>query len=407
MADAIFPTDAPFTTRLAPRAGRMVIADDGTDNGHLLVSDIRGLVTSTASSSATLSTSHLGKFIDVDSSGGAVDLTLPPSSGLIDGDTIWLRHSAGANLVKAIFAATDLAWLTAIGDWCAFRWSGSTWVQLTWSIVPRVDDYTVGSSTWTKPPLAKTVTAEGCGGGAGGGAGRRGAAGTVRCAGGPGGHASFVKYTFRAAELSATESVVVGAKGNGAAAVSVNDTSGSNGGAATDTTFGSMFTAHRGFPGGGGTAASGSAGASFGGNMPGGHISGNAAAVAGGAGTVASTAYQIGNAGPGGGITAADAAAAGTNAVRMMCDGIGSQPVGGANTGVAGGDGATDSTQQWWLQGQPGAGGGANLAGAAGRGGHASGYGLGGGGGGASVNGNNSGAGGNGSDGFLRVTTSF
>lgn len=408
MTASIFPTDPPFTNRLAPRADRTLLADDGTSNGSLLVSDVRGLVTTTLNTSTSLSVSHLGSMLEVNVSAADVVLTLPPSANLVDGDTIGFRLSVAGNKVQVTQSGTDLAWLSSVGDCVMTRWDGLTWKLLQWSLADRIDTYpSTGTFTWTKPPLASSIIIEGCGGGAGGGSGRRGAASTIRGGGCAGGHAAFLKYELKASLLGSSETVSVGHKGTGASAISVDDTNGSNGGSATASYVGNVFLAHQSFPGGGGTNVGGSTGLSWGGNLEGGHTNPTASSSTGGTASVPALNFQMANAGPGGGITNANVASAGTDAVRQACDTIGVRPTGGAATGAAGGDGATDTTRQWWFVGQPGAGGGANLSGAGGKGGNASGYGLGGGGGGASVNGSNSGAGGDGSDGYIQITTRF
>src|SRR5829696_1274545 len=93
-----------------------------------------------------------------------------------------------------------------------------------------VQTFTAGSGTWTKPAWAKTVQLFCFGGGGGGGSGRKGAAGSVRCGGGPGGASGFAFATLLASELPDTLAVTVGAAGTSGAAQATNSTSGVSGG---------------------------------------------------------------------------------------------------------------------------------------------------------------------------------
>lgn len=91
-----------------------------------------------------------------------------------------------------------------------------------------VDVFT-GAGTWYKPADLDYVLAMIQGGGRGANAGRRGAAGSNR-AGGYGINGGFILVKIPASQLSSTQSVIVGAAGVGAPAVTTDNTSSSLGG---------------------------------------------------------------------------------------------------------------------------------------------------------------------------------
>lgn len=249
--------------------------------------------------------------------------------------------------------------------------------------------------------------------GIGGGSGRRGAAGSVRGGGGPGAPGGFVPVEVSLAELLAlfpTGLVPynVGPGTAGGAAVAVDDTNGNPGSAAVTATNAtwlgavsgalSVAIAYTGAAGAGGTSTGGSAGATpFG-------------AFLANAGTGSSTSGAAGAqvvrpwAGPGGGITVADAPGNGSGGQ------IGLAGNAAGSAGVVGGAAPTSGTAPAVTVTGPGSGpggGAASIVGAAQAGAAAlPNSGNGGGGGGASLNGNLSGAGGAGGSGFLRYTAS-
>lgn len=115
------------------------------------------------------------------------------------------------------------------------------------------------SGTWTKPTGATKVEVWAWGGGGGGGGGSRQTTGAT---GGPGSGGCLVYEEFAASDLSATETITIGAAGTGGAGVATSTTAnGSNGTDGGDTTFGAHLTAGGGKAGGGGTTSGGSAGA--------------------------------------------------------------------------------------------------------------------------------------------------
>lgn len=320
----------------------------------------------------------------------------------------------------------------------------------------QVDEYsTAGTATWTKPAGAKFVLAELLAAGSGGGAGRRGAAGTLRTGGSGGGGGAYFAQWLPASILGATEIVGVGYGGQGAPAITVDDTDGGIGGAGTESYFGDWawaYTGGRGYGGSTGSVSGGTGGGwtnqgtqgtvtasnvgevnpdptdtlnpttedaiAFGGGgsvMTGTYAgAGGNAVYGGGAGGASQSAYAgwggssvFGGAGggPGGSITAADVAGTGgRGGASAYTSPTGPTGANGGSGGAAGSAGATTSVGS--MAGTGGGGGGASKTAAAGKGGKG-GRGCGGGGGGASLNGFASGAGGDGGDGFVRVTTFF
>lgn len=303
----------------------------------------------------------------------------------------WARLAAGAsgNFLKTLGAAANPVWASAPGS------GGVADVQVF-----------TANGTWTKPATVNFVAVYIEGTGSGGGSGRRGAAGTARFGGGGGCGGAFCSRVFQAADLAATESVVIGAAGTGGAAVTVDNTDGSNGSRGGDCTFSSgskLVQASPGNQGNGGTAASGGAGSnasSVGTLAPG---AGGSSALAGGNNGVGVTIGQVGQAGTGGGgasgITAGDAPSVGGTGGILTGTATGSFLSGGTNGNPAANGNASTAIGC----GTGGGGGNSSIVAAAGNGGTGGGFGGGGGGGGASLNGNNSGAGGNGGPGRVTV----
>lgn len=268
-----------------------------------------------------------------------------------------------------------------------------------------------GAGNYTVPSGAVWLLVEALGGGGAAGSGRRGAAGTVRCAGGPGANGQIVERLISVATAIAMfpsgvipYSVGVGCVGG--AAVTTNDTNGNNGtGAAVlanATVFGNtppdarcMIFARGGAAGIGGTATSGAAATASPGTVT--QTALNGASTTGGPGG----GQSMSGAGIGGGITSADVAGTGGSGGTGW---VGCTPGTGGSVDAAlptSGTAPFSGVAPWSTT--PG-GGAASITTAAQAG--ANGIvnsGAGGGSGGASLNGNNSGAGGNGGTGSLKI----
>lgn len=163
----------------------------------------------------------------------------------MDGDVTSYDAGTGALVVN----------VTAIGGTGTFAgWS----VRARQTASATLQEFT-SSGTWTKPAGATFVMAELWGAGGGGGSGRSGSS-TTRGGGGGGGGAYGFRL-FRAADLSASVAVTIGAGGAGGTSVAAgggNGVAGSTGGASS---FGSLLTIY-----GGSNGDAGQTGSANGGN---------------------------------------------------------------------------------------------------------------------------------------------
>ena len=268
------------------------------------------------------------------------------------------------------------------------------------------------SGTWTKPAGCTQVWVLGMGGGGGGGSGRKGAAGSGRSGGGGGTSGIYAEKHFYASDLSATESVTIGAGGSGGAAQTTNSTNGNAGTDGGDSIFGSLMYFPGGRYGGGGTAGNVSnALAYFASNYvwdngnsntkqtphtaDGANGGGVASSTGGGVG--GSNIFSAGGGGGGGVINSSNTILTTGNGGEGQWNG------GSAIVGTAGG-GTTDGADGSAGTGFNGGGGGAASLLTDGGDGGAGGTAAGGGGGGPAVDSiGNSGAGGNGGNGWIRV----
>lgn len=260
------------------------------------------------------------------------------------------------------------------------------------------------NGTWTNPypTTRRRIRIRGWAGGAPGGGGRQGAAGTVRCGGGPGGAGAYFDRESWTDEQPTTILILLGAGGAAVAGQTNADSNGLTGSAGGLTAFGEHIRAYGGQPGSGGTAAAGNAG--FSGASMFAPPTGSSASSTGLVGNQSAGSY--GGAGapgsPGGGITTANAASnggGGGNTPRSQALGlttVGGQ-VGGANP-TGGCDGVVP------FSGGTGGGGGASSAAGPGQDGQKGKFpGGGGGGGGASVNGQTAGGSLGSGDGYLHI----
>lgn len=280
------------------------------------------------------------------------------------------------------------------------------------------------SGVWTKPAGAVLVEIYLVSGGGGGGSGRRGAAGTARYGGGGGSSGAVNVVQIPASVLGSTENVWIGAGGTGAAAVTTNDTNGSQGGLGSASYFGgtgaaatSYVSTQTGVGGNGGTATSngsGSYGASYFFNNLLAANSYASPSVGSNAFGPALTSYAMRALSPGGigaGLDTANTTRGGQSIAIVGAQTnqfIISTTGGLAQASGRNGSLITNSPAGLFYSIGGSGGGTGDAAGTVrgGRGGNG-GPGAGGGGGGASANGADSGGGGNGGDGFCIIITHF
>ena len=288
------------------------------------------------------------------------------------------------------------------------------------------------SGTWTKPSGVNNVRVVAIGGGGGGGSGiKNTATASFKYGGGGGFMGAYVDKILQATDLTSTVTVTVGTGGTGGASVTTNTTSGNNGTAGGNSTFGTYLTAYGGLAGFGvlttggpyGNVASASTGYEF--SLTSQSLLGFSKGTSGLAisyflsGKPEYTNSSIitggfyGIYGPGGG-AAGGSLDYTSGALITSNNGYGGTGASAVNGGFAGGspvttDGTvgnagTNSTTNSIYGGGGGSGGQASTTGNAGTGGAGGLYGGGGGGGGAAVNSlGNSGAGGNGAAGIIVV----
>lgn len=372
-------------------------------------SDTTQALRTDVSAAATLSAAHMRRAVRCDATATAFILKLPPSP--VEGDWVELRKtdiSTNRVTLQDNGGTTDMAWLSTQFDRVIYAyWSGG-WVAQARDI-QRITDVYTSSTTWPKPPLARTLDVIAIAAGGGGASGRQGAAGSARAGGTGGNIGSSIRVTLPASKAGATETVTIGAGGTSGAAQASASTDGTAGGTGGTTSLGSLVLAIGGLGGIGGTSANTSAtsGATFS------DASGLWLARPGSASNITTVpTAQPNSPGPspgggGGSITTGNSALAGGPAGGAS---ISSTAINAANGGAAGSAGTaggsiSDTTLQYGGQGGGGGGSDTGTGGKAGGDGGAPGGGAGG--GGASINGASSGAGGVGGRGELRVTTIF
>ena len=301
----------------------------------------------------------------------------------------------GTTMTRVLLESSTTALLSLSGTAEVFLTAPATYLGRAL----KIETFTPGSYTWTKAAGAKRCMVACVGGGSGGGSGNKGAAGVVRVAGAGGGGGGVSVFDFHANNLPATVSIVAGAAGVGATAVTVNSTAGANGGSGGDSTFGTFLKAF------------GAAQLSAGQGLTGGGSNGIGADGSGGQGNFGNTLNGIGSGGggSGGGVTAANSASypGGTNNGTYFLASA-TDTGGGQNAPSQNGTQGSDRAAGDWRGGWGGSGGGGSITLNGGTGGKGGTPGGGGGGGGAALDAvGNSGAGGNGGDGRIVVVTYF
>jgi len=299
-------------------------------------------------------------------------------------------HSNASGASAGFMSSADKTKLDGIASGSSAQWS-------------KTDRYEVADSgaTWTKESWTKVVRVFLVAGGGGGASGQVRAAPTACIGGGGGSAGAVVDVIIPASYAGSSQTITVGAGGNGG---SVSSGSGFNAGTGGgNSSFGSLV-----FAIGGGKASNNVGGAAIGISQ---HYSGTGfyTAPSGGAGGGAApsvTKFVSSGGGGGGGITAAtpgalvlaQAGSSVTGAGSVFLGSSGNYSAGAAGAGAVGTDGPTVLGI-----GLGGGGGGANISGNGYSGGNG-GYGGGGGGGGGCARSGNSGAGGNGGAGYVIVT---
>lgn len=343
--------------------------------------------------------------------GGAANIHMTASGGDFDGDWTVPNQTYGDDSEKI---------------------ANTAFVQDAVGALGAVTTEFTSSGTWTKPTGAEIVLVEVWGAGGGGASGNLYLSGADHVGGGGGGGGGYASRWFNASDLSATESVTVGAGGSGAtgAGPSVSafaSGAGNNGGSSSFSSGVKQVIAYGGSGGAGAVLGSTT---SLGGNGGQGYISTNLAAAAnapqdfmGGIATVGSTSINSFMGGGAGG-------SCNNSSSSIMDGGVGYQAGGGGGCGAdgptqlsggagkgRGGISAAGGTYPASINGTAGSdwcgggggacentGGGGISAGNGGAGGRASG---GGGGGAAKIDtgGSKAGNGGAGGNGFVRVTS--
>lgn len=286
------------------------------------------------------------------------------------------------------------------------------------------------SGTWTKPSGLIGIELVIISAGAGGGSGSRTASGTVSRAGGSGGGGGVLVVYISADDLGATESITIGAGGNGGASVTADNTNGSVGTDGGNTSFGSLFTFW------GGAASTTFSGGGQGSSLvqtPAGYVKqayafngpvGRASSSLGSAGRTSAlpdgvNLYVWQGPSDGGGVSSSNFASAGGIGTQLynLAGSTNTSAAQGALGGGTGGNGVSNwgdamTTAPIMLSvgvtgtvhlGTAAGGGGSSINSAGGGAGAPGNYGAGGAGGGASRNGYNSGAGGAGSSGAVKI----
>lgn len=348
-----------------------------------------------------------------------IDDIVPIMLGTQLANTFWLQKSTvtAVGTSPITFASSTLGGILPIAKGGTGATDAATArTNLSAATFADVQIFT-SNQTWTKPTGAKFVNIQLLGGGGGGGSGRKDSTSGVNTyGGGGGGGGSWININVPASVLAATESVVVGAGGAGASAVSTDVTSGSAGTDGGTTSFtinastANSIKAFGGIGGGGGSTTTGAGGAGIV-NANSGSSGGAPSGAAYGNPVAATNIAQFGGPGGsgGGGVGTTNAASNGGYGGRSNTwDKVGgAQGLADSGANAGGGNNYPVASTGVLLTGTGGGGGGGGVSVVGGSGGLGGFPAAGGGGGGGTRSGATSGAGGNGGAGVAIITTYF
>ena len=240
-------------------------------------------------------TGNAGKYVTTDGSTASwaaiVGALIVPSARTSNTILATADSSTSIDVTSGTFSQTFAAAATlGAGWWCVYKNSGTGVVTLDPNAAELIDGLATypmysgearlitctgtafksvvlspfsakftSSGTHIMPPGYAEVEVDVVGAGGQGGSGRRGAAGTQRHGGAPGGAPARVVKRLRDIAAGTSTAVTIGAGGTtGGTVQTVNDTNGVTGQDGGNTTFGSLVTAYGGCGGSGGQAIGGS-----------------------------------------------------------------------------------------------------------------------------------------------------
>lgn len=382
------------------------------------VANISTVKRSARTSNTILGTADAATLIDITS--GTFTQTFTAVATLADGWWCYIRNSGTGDITLDPNASEQIDSLTSYimypGETRAVICTGAALYTIVVSVFFRNCPTSI---TFTKPPGYRAFGLFLTGAGGGGGSGERQSTTTTRGGGAGGGTGAIATSVVESSLVGATETVTVGAFGTGGIAVTVDTTSGNNGIAGGNTSFGTHLLASGGIAGAGSAGAGGASSAGRTGFPPNSTTgTGFNSATSGGGGAssapTAGTATTAGLAAAGSGGGAGQAGGSTTNVAGAVGGAVvAATTTSGRAVALSGGAGGTtggvaavigDAAPTDSGLGGAGSGGGAYRTGqVGGTGAKGSKYGGGGGGGAASDNSHNSGAGGDGEDGYAKI----
>lgn len=171
-------------------------------------------------------------------------------SSLVNGFACWVQNiGTGTVTIAASDGLTN--WPMYPGEARLFQYDGTTLRSI---VLTPFYLKTVTLLNYVHPPGYAAIGYDLVGGGGGGGSGRRGAAGSLRVGGAPGGAPARVRGTVFRLVASTAVTVAVGSGGAASLFIDADNTNGANGGSGGNTSFGTYATAYGGIGGVGGTS---------------------------------------------------------------------------------------------------------------------------------------------------------